>query len=262
MRRQSGLKLKKSPLVLVLCQVRFPAVLKMSQYVPDIQESLRHAKLTKYVEEQTEQLTLGPEIRTESERRWLFANRNQREAALLTRDFVVYETTSYDVFETFVSRFREILEVVKTQVGIEYAEQVGLRYVDLIRPTADRPASSFLRESLRGLSSDELGVTGARHQFLMQAKTPHGTLSLKSFENSGSRFLPPDLDATHLKFDVEPSADETFRIIDFDHIFRGDVEFSADDLSDKLWALHDLSSKTFQCSVTPEAIEYWKGQGA
>lgn len=262
MRRQPSLKLEHSPLVFVLVQVRFPAVLKMSQHVPDIQESLRHAGFSKYVEEQTQQIVFAPEIKTESERRWLFASRDQREAALLTNDFVVYETTRYDIFETFLARFRQIVDVVKERVGIEYAEQVGLRYVDLIRPTEERPARDFLRESLRGLSNEELGVSQARQQFVMKAKSPHGDLYLRSFENSGKKFLPPDLDATHLKFDVEPAAEEIFRVLDFDHIFRGEVDFGSDDLVEKLWALHDSSSKAFQCAVTTDAIAFWKGKGA
>lgn len=259
MRNQPGLKLAHSPLVFVLVQVRFPAVLKMSQHVPDIQDALRHAGFTKYVEEQMQQLIFGPELKTESERRWLFASRNQLEAVLLTNDFVVYETTRYDVFETFLERFRGILEVIQGQVKVDYAEQIGLRYVDLIRPTASTPASGFLRESLRGITSDDLGVLRTRHQFVIQAKTPHGDLFLKSFENSGKKFLPPDLDATHLKFEAEPPAEETFRVLDFDHIYRGEVDFNPDALTERLWALHDQLSKAFRVAVTPEAIEHWKG---
>ena len=257
-RKEPGLKLERSPLVLVLVQVRFPAYLKMAQHMPEIQESLRAAGFSRYVEEQTQQVIFGPEIQTGRGSRWVCASRDRREAAILTSNFVVYETSRYDVFETFLDRFRQIVDVVKDQAGIEFSEQVGLRYVDLIRKAGDLEASHFFRESLRGLTSEDLGASKSRQQFVIQGKTPHGDLKVQSFENSGGNFMPPDLVSTHLEFDVDLPKDEVFRVLDCDHIFRGEVDFDSDSLVQKLWGLHEFMTKAFRGAVTPDAIEYWK----
>ncbi len=258
MRKEPGLKLKRPPLIFVLVQVRFPTYLKMSQHMPDIQESLRAVGFNRYDEELTQQVIFGPEIKTESGRRWVCASRDRHEAAVLTSDFVVYETTRYDVFETFVERFRQIVDVVKERVAIEFSERIGLRYVDLIRKAEHLEASDFLRESLHGLTSEDLKASKCRQQFVIQAKTPHGDLKVQSYENSGSNFMPPDLASTHLEFDVELPKEEVFRVLDCDHIYRGEVDFDSDSLEKKLWELHEGITTAFQAAVTSNAMTYWK----
>ena len=44
MRTEPALKLERSPLILVLSQIRFSPVLKMADFVPDIQEKMRHGR--------------------------------------------------------------------------------------------------------------------------------------------------------------------------------------------------------------------------
>jgi uncharacterized protein (TIGR04255 family) len=257
MRSQPVLKLARSPLVFVLVQVKFPAMLKMGRHIADIQEALVDKGLTKYIQEQIQQVVFGPHIKTEQDKRWLFASRDGTKSAMLTKDFLVYQTTRYEVFETFLETFVGILDTIKTHVRIDYAEQIGLRYIDLVLPTETSPARNFVRESLRGLSTDDLDVSKTRHQCAIQAKTQQGDLFIKSFENCGKKFMPPDLDVTHLKFDVEPAENELFRILDFDHIFRGEVDFDSDTLKEKLWALHDQLSRAFIAAVTEEAVAHW-----
>jgi len=262
MKREPSLKLARSPLILVLAQVKFSPILKVSDFVPDIQEVMRGRELTRYSGQKAQQVSFGPDLKAESIQRWVFSSRDQREAVILANDFVVYETSNYEVFGTFWDRFREILEVIKSKVKIDFAEQIGLRYVDLVRPADGRDASEFLRESIRGLSGEALNLDDSRlrHKFLIQAETGHGTLLVKSFENYGKDFMSPDLDPSDLRFPVEPSDDEVYRILDFDHIYRGEINFDPDAIEDKLWALHAVTSKAFLAMVTEEAIEYWKGE--
>ena len=254
----SSRRLPFAPLVFVLAQVRFPAVLKMSKYVPEIQDLLRQQGFTGYAEEQMQQVIFGPQIKTEIGNRWVFANRDRREAVVLATNFVVYETTKYEVFGTLADRFRGVLRIIKEQAGLQFAEQLGLRYVDLIRQGKGMELRDFLREPLRGLTSDDLGTTSAQCQFVIQAKTPYGDLHIRSFEGSGGDFMPPDLASTHLEYSVTLSQEEIFRILDFDHISRGEVDFDAETVLDKMHALHESTSRAFHAAVTPEAIEYWK----
>jgi len=259
-RKEPALKLERSPLVFVLSQVRFPAFLNLEKSVPDIQEALRKYDLPRYSKEDIQQISFaGPEVKAERDKRWVFASRSRHEAVVLSTTFVVYETSDYDVFETFIDRFSAVLKLIARETGTEFAEQIGLRYVDLIRPTDDKQASHFLRPHVRGLSQEDLGATSSRHQFTTQAKTELGNLFVRSFENVGPNFLPPDLVSTHLKFKVEPEdvKDELYRVLDIDHIAKGEVSFTLTELIERLWDLHEYSSKAFRAAVTKEAIEFW-----
>lgn len=261
-RKEAALKLDRSPLVFVLSQVRFPAFLNMEKSVPDIQEALRKLGLPRYSQEDIQQVSFaGPEIKAaEREKRWVFSNRNQDEAVVLTTTFVVYQTTQYDVFETFTDRFSKVLELVAKATETEFAEQIGLRFVDLIRPADEKGASDFLRPHVRGLSQDDLGVSSSRHQFMTQARTELGNLFVRSFENDGPNFLPPDLVSTHMAFKISPEdlKDEPYRVLDIDHIAKGVFDFTSEELIERLWDLHEYSSRAFRAAVTEDAIEFWK----
>jgi len=264
MRKEPPLKLERSPLVFVLSQVRFPALLKMADYVPDIQESLRDDGFSRFAKEDIQQVAFGgPELKTERDTRWVFPSRDCSEAVVLAPSFVVYETSKYDVFETFTDRFSKVLDLVASITRIEFAEQLGLRYVDLIQPAEGKAAADFLRERVRGLSEADLGAKTSRHQFMTQAKTEHGDLYVRSFENSGPNFMPPDLVSTHLQFRVqaEELKDDLYRVLDIDHIAKGEFDFTAEALVRKLWGLHEYSAKAFRAAVTEDAIKYWKAKG-
>ena len=261
MRKQPALKLERSPLVLVLSQIRFPAVLKMHEYIETIQDALRGQGFQRFEEEQVQQVTFGgPAPKVEQGKRWVFSSRNKTEAVVLAPAFVVYETTRYDVFETFTERFSPVLDLIAAETHTEFAERVGLRYLDLIRPTHNLQASEFLRERVRGLSQKDLGAKHSRHQFITQATTEHGDLNVRSFENTGTEFLPPDLVSTHLDFGVDPDelTGEVYRILDVDHIAKAEVDFTSEALIAKLWELHEYSSKAFLAAVTEDAIKFWK----
>jgi len=264
MRKEPPLKLERSPLVFVLSQIRFPALLKMADYLPEIQESLRQDGFSRFAKEDIQEVTFGgPSIKAERDIRWVFAARDRSDAVLLAPSFVVYETTRYDVFETFTERFGKVLDLVGSVTKIDLVEQVGLRYVDLIRAVQGRPAANFLRECVRGLSKEDLDAKSSRYQFMTQAKTEHGDLYVRSFENTGPQFMPPDLVSTHLQFGVEDDdlKGEFYRVLDIDHIAKGEFDFTAEALIRKLWDLHDHSTKAFRASVTAKAIEYWKAEG-
>lgn len=261
MRKQPALKLKRSPLVLVLSQVRFPAVLKMHEHIETMQDALRGQGFPRFEEEDVQQVTFGgPAPKVEQGKRWVFSSRNKTEAVMLAPAFVVYETTEYDVFETFTERFSPVLDLIATETDTEFAERIGLRYLDLIRPTDDLQASEFLRERVRGLSQKDLGAKHSRHQFITQATTEHGDLNVRSFENTGPEFLPADLVSTHLEFHVDPDelTGEVYRILDVDHIAKAEADFTSEAIIPELWKLHEYSSKAFLAAVTEDAIKFWK----
>jgi len=154
-----------------------------------------------------------------------------------------------------------VLSLLKDTVKIDFAEQLGLRYVDLIRSIDGTQAKDLLRTNVRGLSDSDLGASQCRQHFLTKAVTPLGELFVRSVEDSGESFLPPDLADTSLDFGITPT-EEAFRILDTDHIAKGQWDFDPKALVERMWELHGFSTKAFEAAVTPEAIEIWRKKGA
>lgn len=234
----------------------------MGDYVSRLQEKLRKSGFPGFIREQIQQVIFGPETKTDTTSRWCFVSRDKREGVVLTEDFVVYETTRYDVFETFAERVKRILVELNEVADVGFATQIGLRYVDVIRSLDGYPPAWFIREQIQGLSADTLGEQEVTNQFLSMIRTNEGFLKIKSLEGRGPGFMPPDLEATRLEFDLSLPEGEAFRVLDFDHIWKGEVDFAPDRLIEKMEVLHDSIGKAFMATVKPEAIEVWKSEGS
>lgn len=259
-RSEPALELKNSPLVLVLTQIRFSPVLRMDKCVPDIQELLRKKGLSRFSKEQTQQLIFGPEPAQSTYMRWVFSDRSKREAVVLTNDFFVYEVSQYSSFDDYLSRMLDLLEPINKAAELSFAEQIGIRYVDVLRGTSNLPVENMVCKSLRGLDAHSMGMKSCSYQFVIHGETDQGVLSIRSFDNKGKHFLPPDLQTEHLEFaDGDTSrSDEANRVIDFDHIYRGEIDFNRECIEERMWALHDHTDRAFRNIVTNEAIESWK----
>lgn len=261
MRTVPGLKLQRSPLQFVLIQVRFSPVVAMSEYVPPFQDKLRKAGFPGFNKETIQQFSFGPEPKLETSTRWSFVSRDKREGVVLTEDFIVYETTRYDVFETFTERFKDLLAELQAVAEINFASQIGLRYVDVIHSLDGHPPDWFIQEQFHGLRPDEIGDS-VTNQFLSVIKTSDGVLKLKLLDGRGPGFMPPDLEATRLEFALNLTEHDAFRILDFDHIWRGEMDFVPDVIISKMWALHGPIAQTFNATVTAEAMRVWREKGS
>lgn len=259
MRTEPPLRLANSPLVLVLSQVRFEPVLKMSDHIADIQDAMRKEGLVRFTQEETQQIIFGPKLTTSQQTRWVFANREQTEAVVLTNAFFVYEVSKYDVFETFLERLQTLFAHVRSASELTFSSRVGLRYVDLILPGNGHSVDEFIAPSLRGLSAGNLGAKNTSYQFVIESQTDVGKFFIRSYENTGEQFLPPDLQTQHLKFETSTNADDEFRILDFDHVSDQEIDFQGGALAKHLWALHATSERGFKAATTDDAMKYWKG---
>lgn len=260
MRTGQPLKLENSPLVLVLSQIRFAPILKMSEYIPDIQEVMRKAGLVRFAQEETQQIVFGPKMTTNQQTRWIFSNREENEAVVLTNDFFVFEVSKYDVFETFLDRLLSLFEHVRHSADLTFSSRLGIRYIDLLLPNEKHSVDDLIASTLRGLPADVLGTKGATYQFVIESQTDLGTFFIRSYENSGEEFLPPDLKTQHLKFEKSTTSSDEFRILDLDHVSNQEVDFDGDALKTQFWKLHETTEKGFAAATTPDAMKYWKGE--
>jgi uncharacterized protein (TIGR04255 family) len=255
-------KLSKSPLIMVLAQVKFAPVLRIDKFVPDIQEELR-AKLPHFVEEQVQEFVLNlaagnvPPVRTS--RRWIFGSANWRNTMVLAEDFVAIETSAYDNFEVFAGQFSNVLELLQKKIGLSRSERLGLRYVDLIRGEGTKPSNIFIRKELRGLSSASLkDIKSIQSTSISQTTTPlGGRLMIRIVHTDDGTFIPPELASTKLQFSNPTKAGEAVSILDIDHNGEFPSDFDVAAIIKRLGELHDYTEEAFIKAVTPEAVKAW-----
>lgn len=149
--------LEKSPLTLVICQMRFPRQMGLSE--SDVRP-LQRAVADRYPVAQTGRaanLMLGPQgVSEASAPEPIFQFRSDDQAWTLTvaPDSVSLETTAYDDFSDFLDRWVEITTAVQSALDLTRQNRIGLRYVDElecpVRPTPE-DLSRLLREELVGV---------------------------------------------------------------------------------------------------------------
>ena len=135
----------KNPLEEVICQVRFPSILRIDTELPAaFQEALR-GQYPLY-EEKTQKGNM-PEIPPavanllppgwpvgQPQRVYVFASTDNRWVITLARDALSLTTKRYERWEEFRERLEKLLGVLVKQYGPPFYSRVGLRYQDVIRP--------------------------------------------------------------------------------------------------------------------------------
>ncbi|MGL4612163.1 MAG: TIGR04255 family protein [Trueperaceae bacterium] len=257
-------KLANAPLVLALAQVVTSAVLKIDEFIPDIQEQLRKSGYPIFRPDQTQQFSfnpgINPQITLASTPQWTFLSKDSREAVVVNPNSIVFQTTTYDKFDVFVERLKNILSDISDITEVALYERLGLRFVNLIRKNPSENFEEYLNSGLLGLSSRELqfdDILGRSHQ--MTGNTKMGVLNVKLLQTKDGIFLTPDLDPGHLNFPQKLSPGEEVSILDFDHIhlLTEPQNFVADEISKKMYELHQHIEFAFRKAVTEEALTKW-----
>ena len=248
--------LPRSPLTLVVGQVRFAPILDIHEMIPQIQHRLRDLELPGYEEQRIQQLSIGPKIETDEVRRYVFGGKLKTEAVFLTDRFVVLAISMHDRFKTFSSRLQDILDVVFEVAQPKYVEQTGLRYVNLLKELDEMTSDQMVVPALRGLTTEKLGCVSTRSNSTIQAKTEHGQLTIRCLQLWGPAFLPPDLQIENMEFPNRPEEGEEFRLLDIDHVSSG-VAIELEDVQASMDSLHEFVRLGFLRSVTDQAISLW-----
>ncbi|MCD4747822.1 MAG: TIGR04255 family protein [Thermoanaerobaculales bacterium] len=251
------MKLRNSPLVMVLAQVRFAPVLKMADYVPAIQEKLRRNGYPRFGSQKIREIALGPQPEVRQAQRWLFANKENNESVVLSNDFIVLETSRYTVFEDFAKHLETVLGVIGEETDLSLVHRLGLRFVDLILPEDDESLDEYIKPQLHGLQADDLAVDELLNQFESRGQTREGQLVVRLHQNNKGAFLPPDLGSTHLAFASSPQKDVLATLLDIDHFSEQDRDYDVPALINAMWELHVYTGKAFNSSVTDKALECW-----
>ncbi|MGB3494681.1 MAG: TIGR04255 family protein [Elainellaceae cyanobacterium] len=129
---------KHNPLVEVVCQLRFPPILKISHQEPvELQDAIRskyplfetsRTQIPSQISQVVQQLGLP----LQSDVAYTFKSEDQRWSLSLTKDFIALTTSSYGRYEHFKQRLEESLEIFEDIYKPSFYTRIGLRYQDLI----------------------------------------------------------------------------------------------------------------------------------
>lgn len=129
---------KQNPLIEVVCQLRFPPILKISHQEPvEFQDEIR----SMYPLFETNELKLPTEILNFTkqagialpiETTYSFKSEDQKWCLSISKDFIAIATSSYERYEQFSGRFQDVIEIFERIYKPSFYTRLGLRYKDLI----------------------------------------------------------------------------------------------------------------------------------
>lgn len=257
-----ALDFSNSPLIVVLAQVRMTPVLDLESYIPKLQNSLRsrgYPRLLTRKTKTTRQDSMG-QTDLEESTDWVFSDKQAQFCFVVGERSLALVTSAYDSFDDFASRLEEGLGLVHEVIEVTGVERLGLRYVDLIEPSVEKPLSYFVESSVLGVSLEEFGrrLSGFTRATFQTAEDRR--LFVQTVERPAGLIIPPDLISLQLKLRKPEFMETAFGILDFDHFseYAQAVDYSTDEILKEFWGLHDVVDKAFRKVTTEEAKRDWK----
>jgi uncharacterized protein (TIGR04255 family) len=246
--------LSKSPLQLVVCQVRFEETLAVSdaKLVLRVHQDLggrtgRYPKLESIRGTRVEiPMAAGGPLGAPTETAfagWRMSSSDGWIVSIMPES-VALETSRYTSWEEdFRPRLRQLVEAVASRISPTTEQRLGLRYVDRVtQPTVSSPDEwrEYIAEPFLG---PIVHPTVGGHVKNSQQQT------VLALENGISALV-----RTGFAREDDPNADLAY-LLDFD-VFRSDVRaFEVEGILEGAESLHDINLRLFQQAVTRRLLE-------
>lgn len=251
-------RLSRAPVVYALCQIRFAPVLKMKEFLADIQDELR-AVYEDFEEEQVTGILVpaGGQPSVQADTRWRFERPDKRAGYVLQNAFLTYHTTAYSDFDEFVPEVLRGFAAVSRAAKVNRVQRIGLRYIDLIEGTNETPVEDFIHPRLHSFGSQLKNVKEELSQYVFKGSTERGTIVLRATRARHDVPLPPDLLPLALQMKRTPSKTTPSLFLDTDH-FVPDSKATAVDLEGVIRDLKLPIAHLFKQAITEKALAEWK----
>ncbi len=134
---------KRSPLIEVACQIRFPTILRVSNQEPvefqdkirfqyplyEVQKSVSIPGIQNEIVQLVQKLGLPLNFQDTT---YNFKSENLKWQLSLNKDFIALATTEYERYELFKKRLNEFLEIFEQVYQTSFYSRIDLKYQDLI----------------------------------------------------------------------------------------------------------------------------------
>lgn len=153
---------QKNQLIEVICQLRFPEILKIEAQEPfAFQDAIRaqYPQYGKKVERPPVQLIEGKPAVAESVNNYNFVSEDSRWKVSLTKSFIALSTHGYTRWEDFAKRLDVVLAAFIQTYAPAYFTRVGLRYINAFNPKnlelEDMAWKDLIQPGYLGVMADE-----------------------------------------------------------------------------------------------------------
>lgn len=254
-------KLNKQPLLFVLAEFRFPVIMKMEGFIPELQDRFR-AKLPYFEEELSQEVKLQPQgIEVSSSKQWSFIDKERKHSIVINQSRIICISSDYDRFEGFSSFCLDSIKTLKEVANPAFVERVGLRYGDLITPIEGFPISDLVQSNLCNISY--LSKIGELSHKLneISLKTSEGNMMIRSLYGKHNLSVLPDVSNLPIKINFTETSSERL-ILDSDHVWESndgkELAFEEEVILSKLEKMHRLSVEVFWSCTTEKGRMLWK----
>lgn len=258
-----GTPLKNPPVYLTLAQVRFNPILKLSDFLPSIQESFRQAGYPDFERQSiiSIQITVQdgqpPVPAPVPQERFQLGNAEKTHTFILDAQSLTLQSTHYGHFEDFSDCFLKGLGIVNDAVRLAFTERVGLRYLDRVMPQAGETIEQYLVDQVQGMYSR---LRGRPLYAFTEARNEIDNIKLLSrvVIQDGPLAFPPDIQPGYMQISERfTSYTGISAILDNDGFVEGREAFSTQVVGAHLDAIHKVISTAFKTTVLPYAFAAW-----
>jgi uncharacterized protein (TIGR04255 family) len=183
-----------NPLIEVVCQLRYPTILKVNSEPVDFQEAIRDEypyyeinkpQLPSDINKIIEQTGLPF---PNEEMGHMFKSEDEKWLLTLTKDFIALKSFEYKRYEDFKKRLKKIINVFQDIYKPSFYSRIGFRYQDLIIPSklglesvgwdeliscniASELSNSDIKNSIRNIAKNlvlenDYGLLNFKHGFV------------------------------------------------------------------------------------------------
>lgn len=252
---------KKNPLDRVICQLRFPPILRIDTEVPaDFQEAIRK-DFPGFCEKEESALLLPNRVQKEiptdilrqmvpgETKNYEFSSDDGAWTVNLTRTFLALTARKYRRREEFRQQLTGPLKALKDIYQPALFSRIGLRYVDIIRRSElgldDRPWDELLRPHVLGILSSTDDAVGR---------------SIKAFEAKTECQLDDGSSMARIVTALVEGGDESEQCFMIDTDFYTTQKTPISDVQDRLDYFHVRASRLIQWFITERLHEAMEPQ--
>lgn len=263
--------MKSPPVYFVIAQVRHNPLLRLNAYVPEIQERMRKAGYPDHKQSKTLVLDImagpidgEPDLQRpepQALERHLFLNMQGTAGFMVEQGALSFQTTDYDVFETFSEQFIVGLNILHECVTLAYSERLGIRYLDAVAPVGNGDElADYLVPGVMALAGHlPAGVPIGLSVSETHIPLPDASLVSRTIVRSGTLGFPMDLQPQGLRLaDRFAKISGVHAIIDTDASQYDRQAFDLPQLRQRLDMLHKKIRMAFDATVTEHALKVWQ----
>ena len=239
---REDIRLQNAPLAEVICQVRFPPVLRIGSEQPaDFQERIRGRFPQLGIEQgmvvRMTPLEGAPPLAKPEPRTFRFKSPDGHTTVSLALNFYALSTTAYTHWADFLDHLQLVNQAARDVYSLPYAERVGLRYINHL--TLENTGSNNTSE-LWDILRPELTVLLRNECW----DDPQEMVSQLRLSGEGDERL-------NLRSGFRDGEEPIF-LLDFDYFSQGNIPL--DDLTDLCQRYHDVIYNAFRWCIRDEKL--------